>query len=162
MKWIKLTALFVTVLTLSASLTSCERDADKKRILEYSKLGIPMTGAQEAPASTSPALGTMDVVYRRDTRTLSYTVRYSGLSGAPIGVNIFGLAPTGYASPTVVQTILAASNPTLFPSTGTYTGFLFADGTTVKEADLLNGVYYMNIRTAAFPAGEIRGQIRFQ
>jgi len=163
MKWIKLTAFSVLVLPLFVSLSSCEKDAEKKKVLEYSKLNIVLTGAQEAPASNSTALGSMDVNYRRDTRTLNYTIRWSGLTGPPIGVNIFGLAPAGYASPSVVQTILAASNPTLFPAnSGTYTGFMFCEGANVKEVDLLNGLFYMNIRTAANPGGEIRGQIRFQ
>ena len=53
--------------------------------------------------------------------------------------------------------------PTISNTTcGTYTGTLLADGVVVKEDDLLNGVYYINIHTAAYPNGEIRGQIRFQ
>jgi hypothetical protein len=32
----------------------------------------------------------------------------------------------------------------------------------VKEENVLNGQYYILIRTAAYPAGEIRGQITFQ
>ncbi|MEK7224254.1 MAG: CHRD domain-containing protein [Bacteroidota bacterium] len=32
----------------------------------------------------------------------------------------------------------------------------------IKELDLLNGNYYINIHTAAYPGGEIRAQIEFQ
>jgi hypothetical protein len=36
------------------------------------------------------------------------------------------------------------------------------DGVAVREEDLLNGMYYINIHTATYPGGEIRGQIVFQ
>ncbi|MES1225442.1 MAG: CHRD domain-containing protein [Bacteroidota bacterium] len=79
-------------------------------------------------------------------------------------MHIHGLAPTGFAAG-VVQTILGGTaNPTLFPANnGKYSGTLLVDGVVVKEADLLNGLYYMNIHTPSpyYPSGEIRGQITF-
>jgi hypothetical protein len=104
----------------------------------------------------------MDVFYTRETRILSYTVKWSGLTGNPILMHIHGLAPTGFAA-NVVQTILSAANPTAFPANnGKYSGTLLVDGVVVKEQDLLNGLYYMNIHTPTYPGGEIRGQIVFQ
>jgi hypothetical protein len=161
MKWIKLTVLSSLSLALLLSITSCEKNAEKKKITDYQKSGIVLSAAQETPANNSPALGTMDVFYTKETRILSYTVKWSGLTSAPILMHIHGLAPRGYAAG-VVQTILAAANPTLFPATGSYSGTLLVDGVVVKEADLLNGFYYMNIHTTANPGGEIRGQITFQ
>jgi len=38
---------------------------------------------------------------------------------------------------------------------------LFVDEVLITEENLLNGVYYVSIRTAAFPLGELRAQIKF-
>ncbi|MBN8687780.1 MAG: CHRD domain-containing protein [Chitinophagales bacterium] len=165
MKLTKLTAL-PFLLFAAFVITSCESDAELNRVSVYSKTGIALTGAQEAPASTSTALGTMDVFYTRASKVLTYTINWSGLSGAVTGFGIHGLAPAGYASPNLVQTFSTSaivrcatvSNTTC----GSYKGTLLVDEVVVKEVDLTNGMYYVNIRTAAFPAGEIRAQIRFQ
>ena len=151
MKLIKLTALTSLLFALVLGITSCEKNAEKKKTTDYEKKDIVMSGAQETPATPTTALGTMDVFYTKETRILTYTVRWSGLTGSVAAMHIHGLAPTGFLAPTISNT-----------TCGTYTGTLLADGVVVKEDDLLNGVYYINIHTAAYPNGEIRGQIRFQ
>ncbi len=112
----------------------------------------------------------MDVFYSKETRTLSYTVNWSGLTDSVLLMHIHGLAPTGFAAG-VVQNIVTASNG-IFPQktsgkytyakTGKLSGTLLVDGLAVKEEDLLNGQYYMNIHTSVYTGGEIRGQIWFQ
>ena len=98
---------------------------------------------------------------------MTWSVTWSGLTGAVSLMHIHGLAPRGYNAP-VVYNIIAASNalalpnPTLYPATGKFSGTVLADGFIIKEQDLLNGLYYMNIHTAANGGGEIRGQISFQ
>lgn len=161
MKLIRLTALASLAFALLISTSSCEKNAEKKKQTDYQKTDIPMTGANVVPLSTSTALGKLSVFYTKETRTLSYTFTWSGLSGNPVvGIGVYGLAPEGYAvSPTTpVQTI----STTGLLATGTFTGSLLADGSVIKEQDLLNGMYYIQLRTAAFPAGEIRAQIKFQ
>ena len=56
-----------------------------------------------------------------------------------------------------------------FSKNGTISGTLFIDGVALKEADLLNGLYYMNLHTnganpngGTYGGGEIRAQIEFQ
>jgi hypothetical protein len=170
MKLIKLTALFALFIVFATTITSCERNAEKKITTDFSKNDIPLTGANETPAVTSAALGSMDVFYTRETRILSYTVRWSGLTDSVLLMHIHGLAPTGFAAG-VVQTIVGTSNTIFnqktsgkftFAKSGSLSGTLLVDGVAVKENDLLNGQYYMNIHTNSFPNGEIRGQIRFQ
>jgi len=169
MKLIKLTAFTSLLFVLVLSMSSCEKNAEKRTTTDYEKTGIIMSGAQETPAVPSSALGTMDVLYSKETRTLTYKVTWSGLTDSVSAMHIHGLAPTGFAAG-VVQNIVTASNG-IFPQktngkytflkSGTISGTLLADGVAVKEQDILNGVYYMNIHTPAYPGGEIRGQINF-
>lgn len=170
MKLIKLTALPFFVLGSLIMLSSCESDAELKKTTDFQKSGIVMSGAKETPAVPSAALGKLDVFYTRETRTLSYTVTWSGLTDSVAAMHIHGLAPEGYAAG-VVQNIVATSNTIFLQKTagkftyaksGTLSGTLLVDGSVIKENDLLNGQYYMNIHTSVYPGGEIRGQIRFQ
>ncbi len=170
MKLIKLAVLPVLFSTCLLALTSCEPDAELKKTTEFSKSGIVMSGAQENPANASPAIGSMDVYYSKETRTLTYKVTWSGLTDSVSLMHIHGLAPVGFNTG-VVQNIVTASGG-IFPQktsgkytflkSGTLSGTMLVDGFVVKEVDLLNGLYYMNIHTPAFPGGEIRGQIKFQ
>lgn len=171
MKLIKLTALPLALFAMLA-LSSCEPDAELKKTTDYSKTGIALTGAQVSPVvSPSAALGTMDVSYSKETRILTYNINWTGLAGNVTAMHLHGLAPTGYASSAAaVQNIIASSNGIFAPGAsygvnGKLTATLLVDGVLVKEADLLNGMYYIDIHTSAYPTdprGEIRGQIRFQ
>ncbi len=167
MKLIKLTAFTSLLFVLVFGMTSCEKNAEKKKTTDYEKKGILLTGAQETPAVPSTALGTMDVFYTKETRLLTWSVTWSGLTGPVAAMHIHGLAPRGFAAG-VVQNIITASNgiatpnATLYPATGKFSGTTLVDGSIIKEADLLNGFYYMNIHTATYPGGEIRAQIVFQ
>jgi hypothetical protein len=160
MKLIKLTAFSFVLLAALLSVASCEKEAEAKKSVLYEKKGIVLSGAQETPATPSAAIGSMDVTYIRGTKMLSYKVTWSGLTGAPQAMHVHGLAPAGFAAP-VFQTIISAPNAA-FPASGSYSGTMLVDGIVVKEENLLNGMYYMNIHTPTYPGGEIRGQIKFQ
>jgi len=167
MKLIKLTAFPLIIAVSLLSLSSCERDAEQKKTTEYERKAIPMTGAQETPATPTTGMGNIDVSYSKETRTLNYTVTWSGLTGAVSLMHIHGLAPVGFQA-SVVQNIItptngiAVPNASLYGTAGKFSGTFFVDGVAVKEQDLLNGMYYLNIHTATYPSGEIRGQIVFQ
>ena len=162
----KVTALPLFMVASLFMISSCESDAELKKTSDFSKTGIALTGAQNVPVSASTALGTMDVSYTRSSKLLTYTINWSGLSGAVTSMGISGLAPTGFGSSTVVQTFSTSAITRCATvsntSCGTYKGTLKVDDVVVKETDLTNGVYFVSIRTAAYPAGEIRGQITFQ
>ena len=173
MKRIKLTAYSLLLFSFILSITSCEKDAEKKITTDFSKTGIVLSGAQETPATTSSATGSMDVFYTRNTHILTYNVTWSGLTGAVTAMHIHGLAPKGYSATNIIQNIIASSNgivtpnATLYGASGKFSGTLYIDGVVIKEQDLLNGYFYMQIHTAAYPTtseprGEIRGQIVFQ
>lgn len=165
MKLIKLIAIPL-FLGLFFAFTSCEKDSEKKIQTDFSKTGIVLSSAQETPANSSAGLGSMDVFYTRETHILSYTVTWSGLTGPVIAMHIHGQAPSGFAA-SIFQNIITSSGGIVTPgaaygTSGKISASLLIDGVAIKETDLLNGNYYMNIHTTANPGGEIRGQIRFQ
>jgi len=167
MKLIRLTALTSIVFAFALAFASCEKIAEEKKTQDYEKKGIILTGSNETPGNASTALGSMDVTYSKETRILTWSVTWSGLTGPVLAMHIHGLAPKGYAA-AVVQNIITSSNgiftpsATNFPPTGKVSGTPLVDGVVIKELDLLNGMYYMNIHTTTYPSGEIRAQIEFQ
>ncbi len=137
-------------------LTSCEKDFDQTKIEEFSKTGIVMSAQNEVPANSSTATGSLNVSYSRANRVLFYDFTWTGLTGDVTNMHIHGQAPTGYTAG-VFQSFFG------FPKTpsGSFKGSLVIDNVTIKEENLLNGLYYVNIHTAANGGGEIKGQITF-
>jgi CHRD domain len=185
MKLIKLTALPLFFTAIAFTFSSCEPDAEVKKTTDFQKNGIVMSGAQVVPGNPSAAIGSMDVSYSKETRTLVYKITWSGLADSVAAVRLHGLAPVGFpavASTTfpagVAQYIVGPSTPVapIFPQktsgkftyakSGTLSGTLLVDGVVIKEADVLNGMFYIAIypNTPALLAatGEIRGQVKFQ
>ncbi len=169
MKLVKLTALSTLLFAIILGISSCEKDAEKKKITEFSKTGIALTGGQETPAVPSAATGSLDVFYTRQTRILTYKVQWSGLADSVSGMHIHGVAPVGFAA-AILQNIVAASNAVYpqktsgkftYAKSGSLSGTLLMDGVLFKEESLLNGLYYLNIHNATYPGGEIRAQITF-
>jgi CHRD domain len=107
-----------------------------------------LSGANEVPANASTASGTVTVTFNNDTKVLSLTATFTGLTptaahihNAAAGVNggvIFGLGSAPFSSP--VNYTSVALTPT-------------------QESELKANNYYVNFHTTAFPGGEIRAQL---
>jgi hypothetical protein len=121
----------------------------------YTAYGLPMDGLQEVPQRLTSGNGTMDFVYNKDTRLLSYTIRWNSLTGPVVQAHIHGTAQKG-VNAGILQDWTASITKTV---AGTYTGSVLVDGVVFKEEDLFLGRYYVNIHTAMYTGGEIRGQI---
>ncbi|MEN9497633.1 MAG: hypothetical protein RL750_532 [Bacteroidota bacterium] len=163
MKFIRISAW---VLFASMALTACKKNTEFTKITEFRKNGIAMTGALNVPQTPSTGLGTMDIWYSKETRILTYTLNWSGLTGAVSSASIMGPAPIGFASASILQNLntsaITRCATVSTTSCGSLRGTLLVDEAVVKEETLLSGVYYLTLRTAAYPAtGEIRGQIKF-
>lgn len=153
----KLNILLLTTLAVTLLIASCDKEDEGT---DYVKTGLPMTPAQEVPpvAVPSSATGTIDATYSQRTRTLSYTVKWQGLTSDSIrGMHIHGPSDPGFAAP-ILQTFSG------FPikAAGTHSGSVFMDGVVLKEEELLANKYYINLHTKANPAGELRGQLTMQ
>ncbi len=161
----------ILVCVFSLVFISCEKPLDIDENV-YTKTGIPMTASQVVPANTSSATGTMDIIYVRGEHTLTYTLNWTGLSGPPFNVStsaypntvpaigVYGPADPGYLSPAPVLQAVTSGFPT--GTTATYKGSLYVDNVNIKESDILNNKLYITIRTAAYPAGQLRGQVDFR
>ncbi|HEY1927949.1 MAG TPA: CHRD domain-containing protein [Caulobacteraceae bacterium] len=107
-----------------------------------------LDGAQETPPNDSKGTGEAKIAFDTDSKTLIWTVTYSGLSGPATMAHFHGPAPVAKAAPVVV-------NFTPFDSP--------IHGSTVLTQgqidQLMNGLWYVNVHTALHPPGEIRGQV---
>ena len=103
-------------------------------------------GSNEVPATGSSATGNLYATYNRTTKVLSYLVKFTGIT--PTNMH-FHKAAAGVSGAVVV--------PIPGPWTTGMTGS--ATLTAEQEADMLAGLWYINIHSAAFGSGEIRGQL---
>jgi hypothetical protein len=113
-----------------------------------------MTGGGEAPPNNTTGKASLTATLNTDNKTLSWTVTYSGLTGAPIGAHFHG--PVSYIGLTSednapIQVGTPGSLATPFKGTATI------DDAQIK--DLKDGRWYFNVHTPSFPAGEVRGPI---
>ena len=108
-----------------------------------------LTGPAETPPTDSKGTGTVSATYDTETRTLTWTIDYSGLTGPAVAAHFHGPAPAG--KPAAIEVPLKA--PLDSPIKGS------AVLTDSQAKDLMDGMMYFNIHTAAHMPGEIRGQL---
>ena len=113
------------------------------------KMKATLDGASEVPPTTTAGKGAADIDYDPATKKLSWKVTYTGLSGPATAAHFHGPAESGKNAGVAV----AIPNAVSSPAEGS------ATLTDAQAADLTSGKYYVNVHTAANPAGEIRGQV---
>jgi Cu/Zn superoxide dismutase len=113
------------------------------------KYTAALKATTEVPATTSQGTGTVDATYDTVTKKLTWTVNYTGLTGAATAAHFHSPAsPTENAPPTVP---LAGDLKSPIKGEATLTD--------AQAKDLADGKMYFNIHTAANAGGEIRGQV---
>lgn len=113
------------------------------------KMKATLDGKAEVPAGTSAGKGTAELDYDAATKKLTWKLTYSGLSGPATAAHFHGPAAASANAGVAVA----------IPNAGTSPVAGSATLTDAQAADLMAGKYYINIHTAANPAGEIRGQV---
>jgi len=109
-----------------------------------------LAGPAEAPPTDSKGTGKVDATYDTGSKTLTWTIEYSGLTGPAIAAHFHGPAPEGKAAPIEV------------PITGSLDSPIKGSAvlTDAYAKDLTDGMMYFNIHTAEHKPGEIRGQMK--
>lgn len=131
---------------LTSFVASCNDDDEPNPNVTYK---ATLSGANETTPNTSTATGTATLVFNTTTKIFTITVVHT------------------LASPTIGHIHKGASGtngPVVFPFTSLVSPIIYtsADLTTDQEADLNVGLYYVNLHSAAFPGGEIRGNLTEQ
>ena len=109
-----------------------------------------LKGSSEVPPTGSAGTGTVEATFDSATGKLDYTVTWSGLTGPATMAHFHGPAPVGKNAG--VEIVVSDANP-VSP--------VHADATltAAQVQQLAGGMMYVNVHSAKFPKGEIRGQV---
>lgn len=117
------------------------------------QFSVYLNGRQEVPANSSPASGTCFVTLNGAETQVTVECNYRNLTSNVAGAHIHDNGPIGVNGP-----ILFNFNHT--GGTSGSIGPLTFNTTPAQVADLRANKWYVNIHTANFPNGEIRGQVK--
>lgn len=106
-----------------------------------------MLGSTEVPATDSAGKGTAQVIVDTDTKKVTWTMSFDGLSGDATAAHAHSPAGITESAPPVID---MSSDKMMKGS---------ADITEAQWTEIKAGKYYINVHTAKFPDGEIRGQL---
>jgi hypothetical protein len=135
--------------TLFAYISALSICASSASFAQLINIGATLSGAAEVPPIASAGMGQLQAEFDKASRTLRYTLRYSGLSGPVKAGHFHGPAEAGKNA----GVALGINNAGDSPVQGS------AVLTPEQAADLLAGKWYINLHTAANPGGELRGQV---
>ncbi len=121
--------------------------AIRGQILSGDRFHATLQGRQETPAVATRATGVGVFSYDNPTRTLAWRIEH-GVADAT-AAHIHGPSLPGEPAGIVIDFGSAVS-----PITGS------VQLTAHQEFELLNGLYFVNVHSPAYPPGELRGQIQ--
>ncbi len=136
---------FAAILAVTAGLLSSAALARAETVHLQGTLGA----ATEVPPKASGGSGKVDATLDTDTHLLTYAVDYAGLTGPATMAHFHGPAKPGANAGVTVP----LSSPLDTPIKGS------ATLTEPQQKQLLDGLMYVNVHTAANPGGEVRGQV---
>jgi glucose/arabinose dehydrogenase len=105
-----------------------------------------LDGSQETPPHSVNGRGTATILLDKDETTARVSLHFHGLSATQTAAHIHTPAAPGQTAPPVFDLPLGNFDD--------YTITL----TPQQASDLKAGLFYVNVHSTAFPAGEIRGQ----
>lgn len=149
--------LFSIALLLVATLASVPAQAT-------SIYSFALSGANQVPPITISASGNGTMTLADDLRTLAVSFNFSGLTGGPLMMgHIHCCAPSTANAPVALN---FAPFPAVTSGSYSRTFDIGASGTLINGVTqsalvtaLNTGNAYVNLHTAVYPDGEIRGQI---
>jgi len=138
--------VFFSAVFVSFLLSACATPADDKTV----SLRATLMSSAEVPPNASTGTGTLQAQLNKESKVLSWTLTYSGLTGAPKAGHFHGPAPIGQNAGVVLPFKGSLDSPISGSATLT----------DAQVTDLLDGKWYVNLHTAANPGGEVRGQVQ--
>jgi hypothetical protein len=124
---------------------------------EQYAIDSPAAGTQVVPATASTATGKMVGIYNSNKNMLTGAISWAGLSGAPTYIHIHGPARAGLNRAN--SQLITISK---FQASATGSVIIESPMTESQEGSMIDKMIYFDIHTAAYPNGEIRGQIILQ
>lgn len=154
--------LLGALLSLTCIMTACDDDDDDTTVIPGNEIvalkEVALTGAEEVPAVTTQATGTFKGTYNMDTKVMNYTITFQGITPTAMHFHKGGV---GVPGPVTVPINPGTSNDP-YSNTNPFNSPIIRSTpplTAAQEAELLGGEWYVNIHSAQFPDGEIRGQV---
>lgn len=141
---------FFTILTLifgmGLTMVACDDDDEEPPKTEIIDFEATLNGANEVPPNDVDSTGTATASYNMTTKILTVDVTHNVDSATAAHIHKAAKGENG----DVVFPFPSADSPMKLTTPAL---------TTDQETDLMNGLYYINIHTEAFPGGIIRGQL---
>lgn len=111
-----------------------------------------LSGASVVPPTMSTAFGYCTMSLNAPETSVYMGIRFTGLSGPNTAVHVHGPADSGSTGPIVYD----------IPITGSTTviGTSLQSISPSQVASLKQGLWYIDVHSAAFPSGEVRAQFR--
>jgi hypothetical protein len=113
------------------------------------KFTADLTAAAVGASDTSTATGSAAISFDTKTKVLTWTITYKGLTGKATAAHFHGPAAAGASAAPEIPLKGSLKSPIKGHAK------LTAKQITDLEAEML----YLNIHTAKYPDGEIRGQV---
>ena len=110
-------------------------------------MSATLGGAKEVPPNSSTGSGVAAI--KLDGDVLSWVITYSGMSGPVTDAHFHGPAAAGVNAGVIVPFAGSLGSPIAGSQ----------KLTAAQIAGLRSGLWYVNLHSAAFPGGEIRGQV---
>lgn len=116
---------------------------------ETLELTAELSGAAQVPANPSKGRGSFQITYETASRKLTWSGTFSDLTGTPLAAHFHGPAEVTKNAPITVHI-----TPPISPAKGE------ATLTEAQGAEVLAGMWYVNVHTPSYPGGELRGQVK--
>ena len=137
----------LTIAGLAVAVIAATGIPARTELLSYK---IELKGSSEVPPNPSKGTGSVALAYDTGEKKLTWKGSYSGLTG-PVTVAHFHGPAAMDRNAGIALGVAAGNLPASFEGSATLSD--------TQAADLTAGRWYLNLHTAAYPAGEIRGQV---
>lgn len=137
----------VCLFGLVVTATSCDKEEETMSpaadMVNFNN--VMLSSQQEVPENTSNATGSYTLQYDKNSNQLAYTINYTGTTPTSMHFHKGEVGVAGGVEAEVVGPYTSGMKGTL-------------KLTDAQEVDLLAGNLYLNVHSANFAAGELRGQ----